>query len=371
MKKVSKILPDLQTKYILPNGISYDDVLFVDIETTGFTARTSCLYMIGCIYQREDGFHLIQWFAENYEEEEKVISRFLDFALDFSYLIHFNGNQFDIPYIEQKAVQYEFECDLSSMNGIDIYKRVQPLKNFLKLTNLKQKSIEKFLGIEREDIYGGGELISIYHDYIKEPTDYSLNLLLLHNEEDLCGMVRILPILSYSDLYTCGVKVIKASANFYSDYAGKDCAEIVLKLKSLNPLPEHVTCYENDCYFIGEGDEITLKVPIHEEEMKFFYPDYKSYYYLPAEDMALHKSVASFVDPSHRQQAKASNCYTRKNSQFIEQYYGTFAPIFKRSFEDKHIYLELTDTFKKDRDGFSKYATEVLQMMINSRKDDK
>lgn len=367
MKKIAKLIDQLSLTYVLPDSISMDDCLFMDIETTGFTARSSYLYLIGCIFHREDGFHLIQWFAESYESEKEILQSFLEFSAHFKYLIHFNGNHFDIPYLEQKAAAYNFACDLKSMQGIDIYKRLLPLKSFLKLPNLKQKTIEAYLGLAREDKYNGGELIGVYHSYVTSPSLASEQLLLLHNEEDMIGMVKILPILAVSDLYSGRLRVTKVNANFYTDYSGVECAELVMKLHMNNPVPCHVTCYENGCYFVGDGDTLTLKVPIYEEELKYFYSDYKSYYYLPGEDIALHKSVATFVDTAHREQAKASNCYTRKVSQYLEQWDGSFEPIFKRSYDDRKSYFELTDAFKHDREGFSKYASQVLHMMISSK----
>ena len=43
---------------------------------------------------------------------------------------------------------------------------------------------------------------------------------------------------------------------------------------------------------------------------RLYYLDYKNYYYLPNEDMAVHKSVAVSVDRTHREKAAPENCYT-------------------------------------------------------------
>ena len=42
-----------------------EELLFFDIETTGFSGDYSQLYLIGCTYYKEGGWHLIQWFADN------------------------------------------------------------------------------------------------------------------------------------------------------------------------------------------------------------------------------------------------------------------------------------------------------------------
>ena len=55
--------------------------------------------------------------------------------------------------------------------------------------------------------------------------------------------------------------------------------------------------------------------------MRHFYSDYKNYYYLPKEDMAIHKSVAAYVDHEYREKCKAYNCYVRKTGTFIHSTY--------------------------------------------------
>lgn len=66
---------------------------------------------------------------------------------------------------------------------------------------MKQKAIEQFLGISREDKYTGGQLIEVYRDYLHTHEKSLYDLLILHNEDDLKGMPAILPILSYADFF--------------------------------------------------------------------------------------------------------------------------------------------------------------------------
>ena len=52
MKKSEETLEDFAISYPLDKLAPLEQVLFLDIETTGFTSRTSYLYMIGCAYNR-------------------------------------------------------------------------------------------------------------------------------------------------------------------------------------------------------------------------------------------------------------------------------------------------------------------------------
>ena len=43
-----------------------------------------------------------------------------------------------------------------------------------------------------------------------------------------------------------------------------------------------------------------------QDTLKYFYDNYKDYFYLPKEDTAIHKSVATYVDKDFRQKAKTA-----------------------------------------------------------------
>lgn len=369
MKCIQKNLGTLVPQYPLENICIPNQTLFIDIETTGLYARSSSLYLIGCAYYdtqtKPYTWRSIQWLATNYEDEDQILKAFLEFVKPYRYLIHFNGNQFDIPYLENKIEQYYLHFTFDALEGIDIYRRIAPYKAFLKLPNCKQKTIESFLNTAREDTYTGGELIEIYHEYVLNGDPQKEHFLLLHNEDDIRGMLEIVAALAIPDLFHLPVKVTKVHANYYKDIQQKQCSEIIMNLKLPTALPTDLSYGANNCYFSGGGTEGKLRVPIFEEEMKYFYSNYKDYYYLPKEDTAIHKSVASFVDKAYRKQANAHNCYTRKVSSFLPQWEILFTPFFKRNYDDKALFFELTDELKTQRDTFNLYAHHILEMMAS------
>jgi hypothetical protein len=371
MKCIEKDLGILQPKYPIENFCIPGQTMFIDIETTGLHARSTSLYMIGCIYfdckKEPVTWRLVQWFAQNYDDEEAVLSAFSEFAKPYKYLIHFNGNSFDIPYLKEKLVQHNIEFSLDSFVGIDIYRRISPYKAFLKLPDCKQKTIENAVSTTpREDKYTGGQLIEIYHEYVLDHDEGKEKLLILHNEEDLKGMLEIVSVLSVPDLFDMTIKVLKVQANYYKNVREEQCSEIIMDLELPTPLPTEISYGKNDCYFSGKGNHGKLRVPIFEGELKYFYSNYKDYYYLPKEDMAMHKSVAAFVDKDYRQQATARNCYTRKVSSYLPQWDIEIQPFFKANYEDKLSYFELTDEVKRDRKLFNSYAHQVFLMFMNN-----
>lgn len=366
MKTIDYKFKHLKTEYDLSLLADPAKSLFLDIETTGLSSKTASIYLIGACYYKNNIWNGIQWFAETPEEEADMIRAFFQFASDFSTLIHFNGNQFDLPFILGRCEKLGLNYNFDAFKGIDIYKRVALCKHFLQLPNCKQKSIEKFLHLDREDKYNGGELIQIYRDYVATPSRDKEELLLLHNKDDLKGMLEILPILSYTDIFNKPVRATKVQANYYRDLNGKKQQELIIRLKLTSSVPVPLSYHANDCYVTAEGNHAALRVPVYTEELKYFYTNYKEYYYLPLEDVAMHKSVASFVDKEHRVPATAATCYTRKYSSYLPMWDYVLEPFFKREYKSSLLFFELTDEFKTDREAFSKYASHILEMLGKS-----
>lgn len=360
MKIEETILNNFTLSYPLEKLSDIEKTLFIDIETTGFLANSSSLYLIGCCYYSDDNWIIKQLFAQTPEEEEQILTEFLSFQENFDYLIHYNGNTFDLPFIEKKAAKYSISTNITKKNGLDIYKRINTYKNLLKLEDCKLKTIEKYLNINREDVFSGGELIQVYLDYVSSHDFDLYRTLLLHNLDDMKGMLEVLPILSYYDLFNEDLLATKVSYNCYTDINGFSKQELLINLKLPCSLPNPISFMGQGCHFKAENENARMIVPIYEEELKYFYANFKDYYYLPLEDNALHKSIASFVDKDYREPAKASNCYTRKISKFLPMWTVLQQPFFKRDYNSNDLFFELTDDIKKDRNLFSKYASHII-----------
>ena len=78
---------------------------------------------------------------------------------------------------------------------------------------------------------------------------------------------------------------------------------------------------------------MNLAVTLYDGELKYFFVDYKNYYYLPAEDCAIHKSVGTYVDRSARKQATARTCYQKKKGCFVPQPSPVFTPLFYHEYK--------------------------------------
>lgn len=332
------------------------DIVLFDIETTGFVAEASCLYLIGCGYYKDDKWQVIQWFNDDGTSEKEIIIEFLRFIKGYKYLLNYNGDGFDIPYIYKKKTQYNIPIPFDEIESIDLYKHIRGFRDILKLDNLKQKTIEGFLGINRLDKYSGGDLIKVYHNYLKNKNDNVKTLLLQHNYEDIEGLMCSFSMLSYVKFKAGCVKVLKMSVV---------SKKLIFSIKLDAPLPKRITVGNSGIIITAFQYEGTINVPIVSEEMLFFFDNYKDYYYLPVEDMAVHKSVAKYVDKNYREQARKDNCYLKRRGHFISQINSGIISGYKKNYNDKETYIELVDSFLKDMDMLNAYARHIIQSSMN------
>lgn len=344
------------------DSIFTENALFFDIETTGFSHSASMLYLIGCMYRQDEKLIIEQFFSESKEDEVDILLSFQKLLSSKQTLISFNGLGFDVPFLNAKCNTFGLDEFLNNYHHLDIFKAVKQIKSLLKLPDYKQKTIECFLGISRKDTFNGGELIPIYHKYRKTHDAQLEDFLLLHNFEDILGMLDLLPILTYREILNGAFTFEDTEICEYLSYEGELQKEYIITLNNHYFVPKQISCQYVDYSLTMYKKTTKIRIPIIEDELRFFFSNYKDYFYLPKEDIAIHKSVADFVDKEYRQKAKACNCYTRRNSMFLPQYDTIITPVFRQEYKDKCCYFELNEDFSNSTETQLHYITYILSL---------
>lgn len=334
-----------------------DTSVFFDIETTGFSPASSIVFLIGVIYKADHNWQFSQFLAETPQEEKDLIETFLTLTSAYKTFIHFNGSTFDLPYLSQKVEQYKLANTLTSLHSIDLYQKFRPLKKLFSLEHLNQISLERFLKWEREDRLTGRHMISLFQKYTRSKNSDLKELLLLHNHDDLIGMTKLLKLCTYSALTELATDPV-----LQTNTENVRQIQIAFSLNTAIPCP--LSCLIDHTWQLEIQDTSgILAFPVTHGELLYFFPDYKNYYYLPIEDQAIHKSVGTYVDKAHRQQAKAQNCYVRKTGNFLPQPEPFFEPVFRVSYEDPAYYFEYTDAFLNNPEVQLHYIQLILSRL--------
>lgn len=335
--------------------------LLFDIETTGFSPKSSIVYLIGAAWFEGQEIVIKQFFAETQDEEPRLLLQFQELAWQFDTLISFNGTGFDIPFLEGRMEA--FDC-ISNKKQIDLYKDIRSYKHIFHLENYKQKTIEKFWGIGRQDdACTGGELIPVYKEYQKQAEGHLLQLLLQHNYEDILGLASLLSFYSVDAIFKGNFSPGSCSCSNYRKLDGQTGIECCITCQPGVPLPITCSCNCHEYYLHISKNKLFFRVPAYVGSLKFFYPNYKDYYYLPQEDMAIHKSVAAYVDKAHRTKAKASNCYQKKTGTFLPQYEELKTPAFYINYKDPVSFFEWQEDYRSHPCQLKSYCMHIFQIL--------
>lgn len=350
----------VKESFDLMHNIDYEKVLYFDIETTGLSARNSTLYLIGVLAYDNNKIHLTQWFNDDGYSENDLITSFNEYCKDYTHIIHFNGLTFDIPYIREKASKQNIDINnIDQLIQIDIFKEIRSYKSLFGLDNMKLVTIEKYMGIERKDTCTGGELINVYQRYVARPDDEKEHLLLLHNHDDIIGLTKIINILNYKSLFD---RPIVKSHSMSHDNSTLTI-EVITDEHLYIPKRINLT-NKNGIYINAFENKITLILPIIKDKFKHFFKDYKNYYYLPKEDMAIHKSVSAYVDSDNKERATKKNCYIAKDDTYIINHDTEYPETFFREYGDKLSYRTLNSLIDSSDDEQQKYIKNILQNFL-------
>ena len=172
------------------------NTLFIDIETDGLSHKNTII-MIGMILVlKHKVVTFIQLFNEDYLSEQEMLLELKSIIIKnhIEYYISFNGHSFDFPFINARYKHFKINYSLKKAMNIDLLRLVKKHKVLFDLPDYKLKSIEKSIGILRNDTISGKDSIDLYKAFIKTQNLNFKKTILLHNYEDLINMIPLLDI---------------------------------------------------------------------------------------------------------------------------------------------------------------------------------
>ena len=328
--------------------------LYFDIETTGLSAYDSQLYLIGCCRSDGEQFILTQWFAEELIDEPRLLHAFFEEVSRHERLISYNGDTFDLRYLQTCAEQFHLPYTFDGLESVDLMRSARKLKKFLGFPNCRLKTIAQYFGIGREDEKSGGELIYEYLDWQNTREEALLQDLLLHNFEDIANLPRVAACLqAYEGLtdreYACAYAL------------SEDALTVTLTAPGL-AFPTPVQALVQTTAVTLADDAVTLRFPAAYGEHRHYYKDYKNYDYLPAEDTAMLRAISQFLEPPRRKRATAATCYTRHSGLFIEEPCACLEPDFADALKAP-VHYALYEEGKFSEDDARQLAIATLKLL--------
>ncbi len=189
--KINEIikLPEILEKYI-----SKEDIIVFDIETTGLSHKYHKCILIGFITYEDNSFFVHQIFCDSSLEESQLLNSFINITKDTSIFITYNGDSFDIPFLNSRLNNNKINHSIFKEQNFDLLRLIRSQNDLLNLPNLKLKTLEKHLGINREDTISGKESMDLYRHYEKMGDESAKRKILLHNKEDIIYLLKCISI---------------------------------------------------------------------------------------------------------------------------------------------------------------------------------
>jgi uncharacterized protein YprB with RNaseH-like and TPR domain len=174
----------------------------LDIETTGLDARRNRIVLGGLLTPCGGGVRVRQFFAESGREEDALLALYAEALAESDVLFSYNGDRFDIPFLNARLARRGRPPALGERLSIDMYRVLRKHSTLGDaLPNLKQKTVEEYLGLgrERTDRISGADSVRLYYEYAATGAPDLLRRILLHNSDDLLQLARVLRVFEELD----------------------------------------------------------------------------------------------------------------------------------------------------------------------------
>lgn len=180
-----------------------EDILVLDLETTGLGRTGTLAFMIGLGYYENDQFWVEQVFLPDPDAEVSSFDRLLELVKSRSLLITFNGKTFDVPVLESRLLYHQIWLNLRQMEHLDLLHIARRLwKN--KLPSCALETIEFYvLGHIRDkelDIEGG-DIPQTYFQFLMNGDPELIRRVFIHNHHDILHTAALFTLISDSISY--------------------------------------------------------------------------------------------------------------------------------------------------------------------------
>lgn len=248
----------------------HPDETILDINTSGRYWRSSQLLELHLMCIKDGQATEYIAVSEKESDEYDMLLLLSESISSFDTVITFNGNAFDLPHLKHKYDAYALPDPFLKKAFRDLFSEY---REYAHLLGLPSRKLDDYAA------YAGAPIAS--SDAVK--TLYTLSL-------D-----------SLTSLFDGNWKLIhSASEDGYLYYT----------LSVDLPFPKRISLHDQIYHMIAENREIRLSVKITDGKIRKYYTDIKNYVYLPLEGFAIHKSMASFVEKSHKEKAVRENCFS-------------------------------------------------------------
>jgi len=170
---------------------SAEELLFLDLETTGLHRGLIVLLGFMTLGPGERPLTVTQLFARDHDEEAPLLDEFMEVLRARPILVTFNGRSFDAPYLESRLRFHGFFEPLRFAH-VDLLHLARRLWG-ARLPNCRLVTLERRLfGRRRLEDLPGSEVPRVWEDYVRYNDLRDLPGIWEHNLRDLATLAELI-----------------------------------------------------------------------------------------------------------------------------------------------------------------------------------
>ncbi len=169
-------------------SITHDDLLILDLETTGLRRGGGMIaFMIGLGYYENDNYVVEQYFLPEPDAEINAFDLILPHLDKKAVLVTFNGKTFDLPVLESRFLHNQLWIDLRSKSHIDLLHLARRLWK-KKVPSCALETLEYYIlgHIRDKELDIEGSIIpQTYFQFLITGDPELLQRIFIHNQTDV------------------------------------------------------------------------------------------------------------------------------------------------------------------------------------------
>lgn len=188
----------LQVNKLQFEGVTLEDILFMDTETTGLSGGTGTMvFLIGMGYFSKNGFNIDQYFLDDPINEFALLNEVGNVFCRYKVIATFNGSSFDLPLLKARFILNRIISPFKNKSYLDLLHLSRKIWK-LRLPSLKLKDLEnELLAFQREKTEVPGWMVpQLYFDFIRSRDARPLEGVFYHNRMDVLSLALLFNLAS-------------------------------------------------------------------------------------------------------------------------------------------------------------------------------
>lgn len=193
LERISSFSKILQVNGLQSEGITLEDILFMDTETTGLSGGTGTMaFLVGLGYFSKNGFTIEQFFLDDPVNELAFLNEAGNLFSRYKLIATFNGSSFDLPLLKSRFILNRINSPLQNKSHLDLLHLSRKIWK-LRLSSLKLRDLEnEILEFQREENEVPGWMVpQIYFDFIRTRDARPLEGVFYHNRMDVLSLALL------------------------------------------------------------------------------------------------------------------------------------------------------------------------------------